>query len=217
MNRGLRVLITGFGPFPGARFNPTAALARRLALLRRPAFAAVTRIAHVFAVTYGDVDRMLPELIARHRPDVVLMFGLAPRARVLRVETRARNTVTTLWPDAGHRRGRSGQIVRGGPAALSFGPHALRLFHALRATRLPATPSRNAGRYLCNYLCWRAIEASHNGTPRLAAFIHVPPLAPGSRPRRRNSRRRWSGDDLARAGEALLRALVIAGRRARRA
>ena len=42
----LSVLITGFGPFPGAAVNPTAALVRRLARLRRPAD--VRRIAHVF-------------------------------------------------------------------------------------------------------------------------------------------------------------------------
>jgi hypothetical protein len=38
----MRVLITGFGPFPGAPFNPSAALAKALACRRRPAFSALT-------------------------------------------------------------------------------------------------------------------------------------------------------------------------------
>ena len=41
MNDKLRVLITGFGPFPGEPYNPTQALVKRLLRLRRPAFSDV--------------------------------------------------------------------------------------------------------------------------------------------------------------------------------
>ena len=37
----LTILVTGFGPFPGAPFNPTGPLVERLARLRRPALADV--------------------------------------------------------------------------------------------------------------------------------------------------------------------------------
>src|SRR5215471_20740564 len=87
------VLVTGFGPFPGAPFNPTGPLVRGLARLRRPAFADVTIVSHVFQTSYEAVDRELPRLIARHKPDALLMFGLAPRAKTVRIETRARNTL----------------------------------------------------------------------------------------------------------------------------
>ena len=40
----MRVLITGFGPFPGAPFNPSAALAKALACRRRPALAGIERV-----------------------------------------------------------------------------------------------------------------------------------------------------------------------------
>jgi pyroglutamyl-peptidase len=86
-----RILITGFGPFPGAPFNPTQALVQRLVRLRRPAFADVTRIAHIFDVTYATVDRELPALVARHRPDALLMFGLAARTSFIRIGTMARD------------------------------------------------------------------------------------------------------------------------------
>ena len=82
----LTVLITGFGPFPGAAFNPTAALAQALARRRRPALGDIIRIAHVFPTSYAAVERELPDLVARHRPDVVLLFGLAPRTPHLRIE-----------------------------------------------------------------------------------------------------------------------------------
>ncbi|MFZ2160315.1 MAG: pyroglutamyl-peptidase I, partial [Bradyrhizobium sp.] len=37
MSEKLRILITGFGPFPGAPHNPTQPLVARLLRLRRPA------------------------------------------------------------------------------------------------------------------------------------------------------------------------------------
>jgi pyrrolidone-carboxylate peptidase len=124
-----RILITGFGPFPGAPVNPTQALVQRLAMLRRPAFADVQRIAHVFPVTYSAVDRELPQLLAQHQPDALLMFGLASRTPFVRIETRARNAVTMLWPDADHTRVRQASITRGANA-IGFGPHTARLLRA---------------------------------------------------------------------------------------
>src|SRR5215216_4726905 len=96
----LTVLITGFGPFPGAPFNPTSALVAKLANLKRPTFAGLRRVAHVFRTSYAAVDAELPELIERHRPDVVLMFGLASCTKFLRLETRACNTRSWLLADA---------------------------------------------------------------------------------------------------------------------
>src|ERR1700684_2721896 len=84
------ILITGFGPFPGAPFNPTMPLVKRLTQLRRPAFGDVDLIGHIFHVTYATVDRELPALIAQRRPHALLMFGLADRTAHVRVETRAR-------------------------------------------------------------------------------------------------------------------------------
>src|ERR1700738_929843 len=52
MSERLRILVTGFGPFPGAPFNPTTPLVNRLTLLRRPALDGVTLSGHIFHVTY---------------------------------------------------------------------------------------------------------------------------------------------------------------------
>src|SRR5665213_895970 len=113
MGEKLRILLTGFGPFPGAPFNPTQPLVARLLRLRRPALDDVELSGHIFPVTYGDVDRQLPELLKARRPQALLMFGLAARTPYVRIETRARNAVTTLWPDADHARIRKGSIADG--------------------------------------------------------------------------------------------------------
>src|ERR1700726_4236863 len=113
-----RVLIRGLGRFPRAPYNPTMPLVKRLTQLRRPAFGDVDLIGHIFHVTYATVDRELPALIARHRPHGLMMFGLADRTAHVRVETRARNAVTTLFPDADRTRARKGSIVSGANARM---------------------------------------------------------------------------------------------------
>jgi pyroglutamyl-peptidase len=214
MNDKLRICITGFGPFPGAPFNPTGPLVARLLRLRRPLLGDVELFGHIFPVTYEAVDRELPELLAQHRPHALLMFGLASRTPYVRIETRARNAVTTLWPDADYALIRKGSIA-GGADARMFGPHTAKLFRAARATGLDARASRDAGSYLCNYLSWRAIEATcGDGGPSLAAFVHVPPLARGAESRRKNAAHRVTLEELVDAGEAMLLEMVRLARQA---
>jgi pyroglutamyl-peptidase len=133
------------------------------------------------------------------------MFGLAARRRNLSIETRARNTVSALFPDAARSSGHRATIVAGGPLALPFGPHTRQLVSAARSRSVFAYLSRDAGRYVCNYLCWRALERG----PKLAAFVHVPKLR-GKIPVRRSRHRRPNLDDLVRGGEAILVALGAA-------
>jgi pyroglutamyl-peptidase len=213
MSDKLRILITGFGPFPGAPYNPTQPVVARLVRLRRPAFDDVELASHIFPVTYAAVDRQLPELLASHRPDALLMFGLAARTPHLRIETRARNAVTMLWPDADNTRSRKGAIVREADAMM-FGPHTARLLRAARLTGIDARASRNAGAYLCNYLSWRAIESVNAGAPSLAAFIHIPLLARDHASRRKGSPR-ITLEELVDAGEAMLLEMVRLARKAR--
>jgi pyroglutamyl-peptidase len=208
MTAPLRILVTGFGPFPGAPHNPTMPLVARLSRLRRPAFSQIELTGHIFPVTYKAVDRELPQLLARHRPHALLMFGLATRTPHLRIETRARNAVTMLWPDADHTRVRKGSIA-GGADAVRFGPHTAKLLRAAIATGVDARASRDAGSYLCNYLSWRAIEAvgADNG-PRLAAFVHVPLLQRDASSQRRGATHRVTLEQLVDAGEAMLLEMV---------
>src|SRR5262249_35754790 len=97
-----------------------------------------------------------------------------------------------------------------GPAALPLRGPVQRLLMAARASGLPVALSQDAGHYLCNYLCWRAAEAARAGAPRLTCFIHVPPVR---RTLVHSPRRpRFSLDELADAGEAMVRAVAAAAR-----
>jgi len=214
MSDKLRILITGFGPFPGAPSNPTQPLVARLTRLRRPAFDDVTIASHIFPVTYAAVDRQLPDVLAKVKPHALLMFGLAARTSYLRIETRARNAVTMLWPDAANTRS-SKRGIASNADAMMFGPHTAKLLRSARLTGIDARPSRDAGAYLCNYLSWRAIESVNAGGPRLAAFIHIPLLARSGASRRKGAPR-ITLEELVDAGEAMLLEMVQLTRTARR-
>jgi pyroglutamyl-peptidase len=201
----MNVLLTGFGPFPGAPVNPTGPLVRRLAQgRRRPG---ERRTAHVFCTSYEAVDRDLPFLLAQQQTDVLVMFGLAARTPHLRVETWARNVVSRMVPDVTGNVPIQSLIAAGARAMLPMCVPSQQLVRAVRQTGVNAVPSRNAGSYLCNYLCWRSTEAAARpGGPRVAAFVHVPRIGSPHGPHP------LTFDNLVRAGEALLCAAVAAAR-----
>ncbi len=203
----MRVLLTGFGPFPGVPLNPSALLVKALARRRRPAFAAITRTTHVFATAYEAVDRDLPKLFAQ-KPDIILMFGLAGSRRHVCIETRARDAVSLLYPDASGHRPERGVIVRGGRMLQGRAPFA-DLLGALRSSAIPARLSRDAGRYLCNYSYWRALDRAGNGHA-LVQFVHIPRVR--FDPRRRRQSGSVAFRPLVIASEKLLIALIAAKR-----
>jgi pyroglutamyl-peptidase len=210
------ILLTGFGPFPGAPFNPTGPLVTELARRRTPALRNIRRVAHVFATSYESVDRELPALLARERPAALVLFGLASRRRHIRIETRARNALTGAVPDASGWLPAASMIIPGARTALSLRAPAQRLVAAVRAAGMSATLSVDAGNYLCNYLCWRAGEAAErDGVPRLVAFVHVPnvPATNAHVPTARRlyrprSRLPVTFNDLIHAGEAIMLAAL---------
>jgi pyroglutamyl-peptidase len=192
-----RLLLTGFGPFPGAPDNPTGPLIRALApRLRREGLRVST---HVFETTYKAVDRDLPRLLKRIKPDALLMFGLAGKARALRVETKARNRIARL-PDASFAIPKSRKISVEPTTSLPIRAPRTALLHAAKTGGLPARLSVNAGDYLCNYLYWHAlIAAAKENGPGKAAFIHVPLPS-----------KRFTLDRMIESGKAIARVMLAA-------
>ena len=121
---------------------------------------------------------------------------------------KSRNATSALLPDAGRRLPATRAIATGQPPALPSRAPAHALLAAARRARVPTALSRDAGRYLCNYLFWRGIEAGRAKTgPAQVAFIHVPKI---DRARGRpGKRRRLTLDDLTRAGAEILRTLAL--------
>jgi pyroglutamyl-peptidase len=208
----MRILLVGFGRFPGAPRNPSALLVKRLARRRRPALAATTRTVHVFATAYAAIDTDLPKLFAG-KPDIVLMFGLAARRRHVCVETQARNAVSVLFPDASGYRPARGVIAPGERATMRGAAPFAHLLAAARARGVPARLSRDAGRYVCNYAYWRGLALSdYRGGP-LVQFVHIPRVEFDAARKRKRKHHQPSFGAVLTAAENLLIALAAARRR----
>ncbi len=203
----IRILVAGFGRFPGAPVNPSGALVASLARRRRPAFDGIDRLTHVFPTAYAAVARDLPALIARERPDAIVLFGVAPRSKRLRVETVAKNRVSLVFPDAARFKPQAAAIERGAPSRRSGRPGTEQFLAAARSAGVHPVLSVNAGTYLCNYAFWQALGAvARPGGPRFAAFVHIPP--PRFKQRRKSDRRPHTLLELTRAGEAIMLAVA---------
>lgn len=183
--RPVRVLVVGFGPFPGVPDNPAAAVARRFAsraTARRLAGLALS--AAVVPTTWELLDD-LPGVLSRVRPDILIALGVAVEAPVVRIETLAVNRATRIAVDAVGARARSRRLQADGPPVLHAPADPGRLVRAARARGLPLRLSRDAGDYLCNALFYEAarLVRASGRTTRLA-FVHVPcpHVALGARP-----------------------------------
>jgi len=151
-------------------------------------------------------------LLRKHKPDALLMFGLAARTQYLRIETSARNAVAAS-ADADRHAPTMHVIDSGQPGRLALRTPARRLLAGARAARVPAALSRDAGRYLCNYLCWRATEAARaDDGPKIVAFVHVPLVRRAPLPVSRIKKKAVTMTGLTRAGREFLRVIVSAAR-----
>lgn len=172
MSLSAKILVTGFGAFPGAPFNPSAAIVARLAgaPARRLARLGVRLETRILPVIFEGAEARLAAMLDEVAPGAVLHVGLAGRRKTLGVETRAKNFLSLLHPDAGKRGAASRLIDPGGPLARPVRLPARRLCVALTRAGAPARLSIDAGAYACNQTLWLTLARD----AALVGFIHVP-------------------------------------------
>ncbi|MGO9674923.1 MAG: hypothetical protein ACLPSF_12280 [Methylocella sp.] len=182
-----RILVTGFGGFPGAPKNPTARMIAELARYRpRLARAGICLELAALPVIYAETGPRLAALARKIRPDAIVHFGVAPRRRKLCVETRALNRVSVLRPDASGAAAATRTIVRDAPTRLKSTLPCGVIAAALRKAGFDAALSIDAGDYVCNQTLFLSLSQSHasqNLAP-LVGFIHVPGRRGGLAPAR---------------------------------
>lgn len=201
----MRVLVTGFGPFPGAPANPSAALARRVAADSRWRLAGVIITAAEIPTTWKAQDRW-PKLIRQHQPGAIVLFGLAGRRRHVSVETRAINRRNTLRPDADGRLPATSADV-GEPFARPSRAPCAQLVAGLARAAVPARVSIHAGDYLCNAALWSVLSATEAARIPVV-FIHIP--RPARPLRRKATRPRPTMAKLHRAAVIVVRGMLRA-------
>jgi pyroglutamyl-peptidase len=169
-----RVLLTGFGPFPGVADNPSAWLAETLA--RHAALDADAELhARILPTTWQEA-KFMPRLYEELQPHVMIHFGVSQRAKTFRIERSAHNR-TARRVDA-HGLMPSAPIIHPeGTDRFDTEVPAAALAAHLRVCGVAAATSRSAGSYLCNFLYYHSLAWARGQTdPRLALLVHILPL-----------------------------------------
>jgi len=172
----IKVLVTGFGPFPGVRSNPSGKLIELINAGRYAARDNIEILTALIPTSWEAVGDFAKSNLGAFDADIALHFGVSARARGFRIEKVARNTVTTT-PDCDGRKFRGNCIVPHAPATLRIRFAAEPLVCKLRQRGLPASVSQDAGRYLCNMLLYLALKGEkQHSAPRICGFTHIPPF-----------------------------------------
>ncbi len=199
------VLLTGFGPFPGASVNPSAWLAETLP--GRLSGLDGELHARVLPTEWEAVADLTQALHEELQPHIMIHFGLSQNAKGFRIERSAHNRAS-LRADASGALPRGHVILPQGPGRLDSPLPTSALTAHLRERGIPASPSRSAGRYLCNFLYYLSLDwAARQETAAAVLFVHMPPFAVHGGP--------LSDTALLDGAEAILRfALAFASREA---
>jgi len=167
----LRVLLTGFGPFPGVPDNPSGRLAETLA--GTWSFGSDLHW-QVLPTEWDTVAALASALHDTLQPHVMIHFGLSERSKTFRIERSAHNR-TAPRPDAKGALPSAAVVLSQSPDRLDTRLPAAELAAHLRGRGLAATTSRSAGSYLCNFLYYLSLDwgARQESAP-LALFVHIP-------------------------------------------
>jgi pyroglutamyl-peptidase len=169
----IRILVTGFGPFPGVIENASAGFAPLLAARVEKALPACQIAAAVLPVEWQAAPRVLERLIAEVQPAVCLHLGVATSARGVVLETYARNAAGQRR-DAAGRLPPSNRLLEEAPWLLLPKTNPLRLL-GQRLASDAVIPSLKAGDYLCNAIHFYSLwQARRQSTQRQVAFLHLP-------------------------------------------
>ncbi|HEY8300170.1 MAG TPA: pyroglutamyl-peptidase I [Methyloceanibacter sp.] len=171
-----RILLTGFGPFPGVPTNPSAWLAETLAE-GLPAPDLHGRIQARIFPTEWQAAALVADLCETLQPHVMIHFGVSEHAKTFRIEHSAHNR-TAPRADAGGALPASPVILGEGAGRLDTAFPAAALARHLKTNGVAVVTSHSAGHYLCNFLYYHSLDwALRQSAPPLVLFVHVPPTS----------------------------------------
>jgi len=166
-----RILLTGFGPFPGVQVNATGVLVPRLARAARRRFASHSVSTAILPTEWVRGPARARAAFERAQPTLVLHFGVSDRARGFVVERRGVNACVMAADGVGAM-----------PASLvlnEIGRKRRRvtlpvptIVRRLQELGLPAEASDDAGQYLCNAVLYQSLGLMEGAG--MVGFVHLP-------------------------------------------
>lgn len=198
----MKLLLTGFVPFLDNPINPTEEVVKRLDGANINGYEVVTA---VLPVDFNQSAEQLKKNIAKVKPDVVIMLGLAAGRSKITPERIAINVKDGAKDNEGYAPVDEPIDVDGLDGLFSTLP-IRKMVESLKDNQLPATISNTAGAYLCNNMMYIALnEAIKNDENYLAGFIHIP--ASHELAIQNDRLPSWSLDDLTKSVKICIEAL----------
>lgn len=173
MTARTRILLTGFGPFPGVPVNATMRLVPVLAEAASEVFPDLSVNAMLLATEWQAAPRRLLESYAAAAPDLVLHFGVSSRARGFEIECRARNACQAS-PDAAGALPSLPHVAEKGQDFMPATLPVRYIVQRLRQRRIPAFASWDAGAYLCNCVLYHSLVQQRTRPEARVGFVHLP-------------------------------------------
>jgi pyroglutamyl-peptidase len=166
------ILITGFEPFAGLAYNPSAEIATKLNGSEIASHRVIGRLLPVdFARYRAALDALLNEIA----PELYIGFGLASGEDMIRIERFGVNLADFDIPDNAGAQHSGLAIKPDGPAARSATIPCAEIRAALLQAGIPARLSNSAGSYLCNATLYSALGlCTERKDGPLCGFIHLP-------------------------------------------
>jgi pyroglutamyl-peptidase len=164
------LLITGFEPFAGLAYNPSADIA---ASLDGQEIGGRRVVARLLPVDFARYRETLDALLREIAPALYVGFGLASGEDMIRVERFGVNLADFDIPDNAGARHLGRAIEPDGPAARASTLPCAEIRTGLLEAGIPARLSNSAGSYLCNATLYSALGlCAARQTP--CGFIHLP-------------------------------------------
>ena len=176
------VLVTGFEPFGPDSVNPSWMAAQAL---HGRMVAGHRVIGAQLPTVFGAAIHALRELLARHRPVLVVGTGQAGGRGAISLERVAINVNDARIPDNTGAQPVDTPVIEGAPAAYFTTLPIKAMLAAMQAAGIHAEVSQTAGTFVCNHAFFGLMHelATH---PRLAGtrggFVHVPWLPAQGQP-----------------------------------
>lgn len=167
----ITVLVTGFGPFGDHTINASWEAVKELR--KMGVTHNVKLITHEIPVEYQTVKQLIPNLWNQHSPDLVVHVGVSSIAEEVTIETYAHNECYNKQDVTGNT-APSECYQKNGRDCLETGFDVAQLCMDINngSCLAMAVPSKDAGRYLCEYTFYASLSQKSS----CVAFIHVPPL-----------------------------------------
>lgn len=173
----MRIVLTGFGAFPGVEMNPSAHLVECLPL-DLPPLAGHEVGVHVLPVTYRACAEWAGRALSPEPPDILLHIGVRASASGFELERMGRNVCRLDLADAEGAYWPAPAVVPEGPAMLPATLPADELQARLVPANLPLGLSDDAGGYVCNFIHYHSLwQVQQRRAHTWAGFLDIPQVA----------------------------------------